>query len=108
MQEPSKIKIAVKEVLRNLAFYCIFPTWGCKTAVEIHQLVATIKRCYVGNSQAQQLQWLWLPISACLTVHWGYTFTLLFLRNAMGLISDPEGNTEVTSTSDLPPSKGPS
>lgn len=39
---------------------------------------------------------------------WDYTFTLLFLRNAMGLISDLEGNTEATSTSDLLSSKEPS
>lgn len=27
----------------------------CKTEVEIHQLVATMQLCCVGNSQAQQL-----------------------------------------------------
>jgi len=40
---------------------------------------------------------------------WGYTFSLLFyLRNTTGLIFDLEGYTEVTSTSDLPSSEGPS
>lgn len=95
--------------------YWIFHTSGMKTAVEIHQLVTTIQQCCIGNSQAQQLQWLWMALSFCLMVKRNFddiaevTHSLFcFLRNATGLIPDLEGNTEATSTSDLPSSKEPS
>lgn len=86
-----------------------------KTAVDIRQLVATIKQCCIGNSQAQQLQWLWKALSFCLMVKRNFGDTaevthslFCFLSNAMGLILDLGGDTEVTSTSDLPSSKEPS
>lgn len=95
--------------------YWIFHTSGMKTAVEIHQLVTTIQQCCIGNSQAQQLQWLWMALSFCLMVKRNFddiaevTHSLFcFLRNATGLIPDLEGDTEATSTSDLPSSKEPS
>lgn len=86
-----------------------------KTAVDIYQLEATIQQYCMGNSQAQQLQWLWMALSFCLMVKRNVgdiaevTHLLFcFLSNATGLILDLEGDTEATPTSDLLSSKEPS